>query len=514
LGYIPLYNDVQKADRLLKQFLDLRHLTENNQSKAEGDCDGTGNVHGQGPNYPSPQGNQSDSNQTCETHENLPAEGIKLIDVSSAAAAAAAASRNIPSVVEGSNNAWYTDLFGLVTSFATDWESTVLSALPSDTSSAEQITTEYGSLEKAQHHSSRHTMEWLQEHGTCADHLRPGVSAIPHAGRGAFAVRPLSKDAVVAPLPLIHIPDSQVLTQYAPQHFHDRSGTPDGPRNISAPIHSQLMMNYCMGHPDSTLLLCPYGVNTALVNHDHVKPNVELRWSTRHTSHIDWLHQPIEEWAPTSTAAGLVMELVALRDIAEGEEILMDYGEEWERAWQDHVSHWQPPAGANEYQPAKTLERQQVIRTTETDGYYYDSKTVAMLCRYSLLQMYGVRLGFLEDENESESKSKDDDQYAHCRAIKRYPASAKKRMPTNHKGDYSNEYLYTIEVYAQAYDQREKKCVEQPLARLWNVPRDMFAYEDVWYSRDHAQPWSFRQPMGIPEHLMPKEWKNKLRAVF
>jgi len=34
---------------------------------------------------------------------------------------------------------------------------------------------------------------------------------------------------------------------------------------------------------------------------------------------------------------GLSFEYVALRDIEEGEEIFMDYGEEWEDAWEQHV---------------------------------------------------------------------------------------------------------------------------------------------------------------------------------
>ena len=38
---------------------------------------------------------------------------------------------------------------------------------------------------------------------------------------------------------------------------------------------------------------------------------------------------------------GLLMEIVATRDIAPGEEILMDYGPEWTAAWEQHTAKWQ-----------------------------------------------------------------------------------------------------------------------------------------------------------------------------
>jgi hypothetical protein len=318
-----------------------------------------------------------------------------------------------------------------------------------------------------------------------------------------------------SPLPLIHVPDRKILTKYAPQTFHDKTGTPEGPRNVSAPIHTQLLLNYCLGHDKSTMLLCPYGINTALINHNHTHPNVELHWSTKHSRHLEWLQQPIEEWAPTSTAAGLVMDLVALRDIAEGEEILLDYGRDWEQAWQSHVAQWKPPPRASRYQPAHILERQSVIRTMETDGFYYDSHSVALLCRYSLLKSgFGLVLDYLEVDNDEEYETKE--QFVHCRALQRHPVmkargdkpSSLSWVPTNDEGNYRGIYTYTIEVYAQAYDNRNKVCAEPAMARLWNVPRDVFAFEDLWYTRDHAQPWSFRHAMGIPEHLMPEAWKN------
>ena len=36
----------------------------------------------------------------------------------------------------------------------------------------------------------------------------------------------------------------------------------------------------------------------------------------------------------------LVFDLVATRDIAAGEEIYLDYGQEWEDAWNQYAESW------------------------------------------------------------------------------------------------------------------------------------------------------------------------------
>ena len=37
-----------------------------------------------------------------------------------------------------------------------------------------------------------------------------------------------------------------------------------------------------------------------------------------------------------------MLEFVASRDIQPGEEVFIDYGEEWQNAWDEHVKKWEP----------------------------------------------------------------------------------------------------------------------------------------------------------------------------
>ena len=63
------------------------------------------------------------------------------------------------------------------------------------------------------------------------------------------------------------------------------------------------------------LLLCPYGVGTALINHSKEKANAKVVWSEKAIRRPEWLHQHPTEWIHTMSA-GLAFDVVATRDIA------------------------------------------------------------------------------------------------------------------------------------------------------------------------------------------------------
>lgn len=54
------------------------------------------------------------------------------------------------------------------------------------------------------------TLEWLKEHGSCADNLRAGMSSKPERGRGAFATRQIRKGDLITASPLLHLFESQL----------------------------------------------------------------------------------------------------------------------------------------------------------------------------------------------------------------------------------------------------------------------------------------------------------------
>ena len=95
------------------------------------------------------------------------------------------------------------------------------------------------------------TVDWVRENGMCVEHLIPGKSSIKQAGQGGFAQHRIREGELVVPAPSLHVTDRRALTIF------DDDGNPHG---------TQILLNYCFGHKDTSLLICP-DTNAILVNH-------------------------------------------------------------------------------------------------------------------------------------------------------------------------------------------------------------------------------------------------------
>ena len=138
--------------------------------------------------------------------------------------------------------------------------------------------------------NSIRSLEYLEEHGKCVDNIVPQQSTIPHAGRGAFATRVIPKGGLVAPAPLVHIADKSKTKMYA----ETKGPTGNIIRDEEKVVHKQIILNYCFGHPNSTLLLFPYSSNVVYINHHSTDYNAKLQW----TNDFDFYHN--KEWLEKS----------------------------------------------------------------------------------------------------------------------------------------------------------------------------------------------------------------------
>eukprot|EP00957_Ditylum_brightwellii_P177376 13511250-Ditylum_brightwellii.AAC.1 len=161
------------------------------------------------------------------------------------------------------------------------------------------------------------SLDWLQTNGYCIDNMKAGPSTIPDAGRGAFATRRIQEGALVSGSPLLRFERDKLVT--------------------NSVFSEQLVLNYCFGHPQSTLLLFPYAPLVGLINHNSKSPNVEIRWSTKEENNeiSIWTKRSYNRLVKASKVP-LMIEYVAKREIQPGEEIFLDYGAEWEAAWKEH----------------------------------------------------------------------------------------------------------------------------------------------------------------------------------
>ena len=334
---------------------------------------------------------------------------------------------------------------------------------------------------------STRSLEWLAEHGICGDNMKEGLSEIPQAGRGAFATRPLKKDSIVAPLPLLHVAYRKRFDMYK------RESDITGIKNKTNIVGQQLLLNYCFGHRESTLLLCPYGLLTALINHGN-EPNVKLRWSdpSRSAHEPEWLNKTVTDLV-TQKFAVLTMEFVALRDIEKGEEIVVDYGEEWVEAWKKHVETWKPVEGADSYVSAVDLNA--------------DPDSILKTEFEQMVDPYPANVGIKFDLAFTKKKK----WYKHLEkgTLRKYKVDAegdlvKCDIVRSSPGEDGRTF-YTV-----VYTDVEEADTTKKNKKVEGVPREAFIFKDRAYTGDFHQSNVFRHDMRIPDEIFPASWKNRL----
>lgn len=408
----------------------------------------------------------------------------------------------------------YQNLWQLVTSSLTSlWDSRTLRALPpseivfaakkpGEDAVGLDLLLQQGVSHQYDHRSVRN-VAWLEANGGCMDHVRVRQpSHIPQAGRGAFTIRDIPAGHVIAPTPLIHVPQRGVLDMKYPT------------QNVKTGPRAQLLLNYCFGHKESTLLLCPYGVALSAVNHfrhfglstsptsNEVGPNARLAWNHQLSSKLEeWKELPLVEWAFNYTA-GLVVDLIATRNIQNGEEVTIDYGNAWERAWTDHIASWQPLDEL--YVSAAELNQEAYNCPLPTY-----QELLASVKGKLLRSEFGVPMfhGRLEYFNLRSTKILLSDDYRVMRGLP--PSKAlwhRIRIVDRYLNERGEKRYNAVRVGQLSIG---TQCFIRVLEIIWDLPRAAFIFRDKPYTRDHAHESSFRHEMMFPDDLFPKAWKNE-----
>lgn len=330
----------------------------------------------------------------------------------------------------------------------------------------------------------------------CLDNnLRVDDSKISGAGRGVFAKRKLSKDSVVISSPMIPIHRKEMEID-------------DDDVNMK-----QLMLNYCYGHPESDLLLLPYGPTVNYLNHSP-KPNAILRWHSpeegkpeldrrQQHHHPELLLLPGEEVAVTH-GMGLMIDIVALRDIQADEEVVLDYGASWSGAWEAHVTKYKLDketryASAPDYIKAVGGENI-VVRTEKEQRIQPYPSTIETFCFYSVHPKHA-------EKNQIEFFSWKDDKahdcFRPCQILERYEGSGIRDKAA---------FDYTVKVVPGDNKRIIESCLIHRTYVISGIPHNAIKLVDSPYTTDAFQKKAFRKELGVPDSFYPDAWmKKKLR---
>lgn len=296
---------------------------------------------------------------------------------------------------------------------------------------------------------------------------------------GAFAKRDLPKGTVVAATPMIHFPSHEFATMRATEEKIGSNGQPQRGQ--------QLLVNYCFGHDSSTVLLCPYGGGVNYINHNQTTANVRLQWADDGSASHDaaWLNETPENMDGVY-GTKLVLEYVATRDVGQGEELLLDYGASWQRAWDGFVADWSDLKESREgyvsafqsnilygHVPLRTASEQ------EADPYP----------EYFITSCHP----FLLDSRCDDISVRDVGHYHWTTDMKGFECTVMERDTTNES--------YVVNVHYQ-----EDGIVGEQVVR--HVPRQAIIFVEKAYSTDIHLLDAFRHPLGIPDEILPPAWRN------
>jgi len=339
-------------------------------------------------------------------------------------------------------------------------------------------------------------VSYLREVGYCLDNMIIGPSLIEDAGRGAFASRDLEGGTVVAPVPLIPLSRSSMSM------VKERK---DG----SLVVSTQLLQNYCFGHSNSSLLLYPYSHGINFVNHNS-SPNVKLRWWEGSVAFFD---KPILELQQLSTSQ-IMLELVATRPIEKGEEIVLDYGEDWAKAWNDHVEAWQPKEDDIRQLSSETMnvdEKFLIIRTQQeqqSNPYPVDVFT-SCFYQYSEFAKDGKPAAPSPHPLRSIAKWKHgmiaSRNLRPCIVVKRGEAAT----TSNDDPKTDQSYQYTVHVLNRPTLNEAERIPKGHVHFVTHVPRSAIVFSNKLYTSDQHLENAFRSEIGLGD-LFPPQWKDLL----
>ena len=340
-----------------------------------------------------------------------------------------------------------------------------------DIPAGSELTIDYGDWqydEKKKYKAPKRSVSWLRQNGLCMDNIDIQPATDPEMGRGAFARYSLSKGSLVAPMPLQIYPKRSKFAKRKPE---------------------AQFVNYCLSpRPDSELLLFPYGSGVNLINHSN-EPNVGLRWSKHHMHHGQWLSLPFPQLMEMQYPGSLLLEVYALREIAEGEEFFLDYGSEWQAAWDAHVEQWKPWNKGNYVYPAE-MDPNEPLRTVEEQKTQPYAQNLHTACHTP------------EWDRDPGPMRWTQPTFDWPEGLVLCEILARKRDPETGEDVYDVVLNFEKNADIGTSLPREQMYIDT------RVPRSAISWVDQMYRSDLHLPNGFRHPIMIPPDLVPEAWKE------
>lgn len=204
-------------------------------------------------------------------------------------------------------------------------------------------------------------------------------------GRGVFSRESFTKDQVIAVSEVIHIHRTELINA--------TSGEPEK------------LINHCIGNSKTDLLLLPTLSGLTALNHGD-ESNIRLVVESHRENGDDFtpFQESTEQWfALKEFASGLEIQMIAIRDINQGDELIVDYGTEWKEAFakaaKDPKKPFRAPLTPDDFYPDDWLAKETLMDLQNMPEFDYKKLGGGEVAPVSLidgrvLHDYVLRVGF------------------------------------------------------------------------------------------------------------------------
>lgn len=356
-------------------------------------------------------------------------------------------------------------------------------------------------------------VDWLKSNAYCQDNLIAGVSTIEHAGRGAFASRAMKKGEVISPMPLVALnrgEDALHMKEIVGEEEDDDDSEDEETDETKETTETkQLLYNYMLSHPKSSVLFFPAGPMSNYVNHGgKKKSNAKLVWGTKKWSNVkDAQENSVDELSYVGPI-DMMLELIATRPIKKGEEVLLDYGDDWEASWKNHVDKWKENTKDSKFTKSAMILNEFHLGVGKSPGEPFPTDVNEEEGQVTL------QCHLLYDEDKIERRRNQDGSRTKVYPWIPAPTSNESRLKTDiayrgvnrvgckvieRSGDAESGYRYVVEPHIET---------EVLNVLVKNVPHEAIRYIDKPYTNPQHEISAFRHTIEFPDSIFPKQWRD------
>ena len=225
--------------------------------------------------------------------------------------------------------------------------------------------------------------------------------------------------------------------------------------------------------------------------------------------------------------ATLMFDFVATRDILPDEEILIDYGEEWESAWNLHVKNFKSPCSNGFSSCLNSSMAIDLINEDKFNPKYHNwGHTYFSVCSYRSKPSDNQSLITLLPTNDHENMIRSDDENyeggSELSTVYNYRYSFRGIKYDHYGFDLASradswypcmilntdEEEQTFDVMYFTYEEPPEFPEGAILRRAHAIPPDEVRFINKPYMSDMHWRGAFRHEMKIPDHIFPPLWKD------